>query len=603
MDKKRKSFLLIGGTGTLVILFFAVWFFINNQNNTEIPVLLNSTALSEPVKEQISEAVKKASQNPSATNLGELGMIYHSSANYQQAEECYELAINKSQSDWIWNYYNGYLNMEMGDSEGAIENFNRVIQKNPEIKLSWYYIGGEYKNLGNDQMAEKSYMEISNVFNTDFKTNSASRRDHFPLGTYAGFELARIYFNTGRTDEAKLKLEEIIQKNYLFGPAYRLLGSVYNTNGDKESGEKYTIRANDFIAFSPPVDTLIDKLVLLSRSELYLLKKIDEAERSVYSDWALQIVDHGLKYLPDNGYMISKAINIFLWKKMNENAIALVEKHFDLFIDNFAELKNTGMLFFRKGLNSQAVKYWTRALEIKPDDFVIQENLAKSLWATGKKQQSLELLDEIVDKNPDNTEFLADVADLLFQFGSKEKANTLLTKLKKIEPSNPKLLRMTAQIALENKDIPKSISLFEESFNADPKDVKTIRNLGDIYKYRQMWDKYIRLYSKALVYNPNSPDYLARLGEVYISCPDTLLRNFEKGKEYAERAFTYYDCPPDILIATGSQLAYAYARLGDMQRAIVTISQTINIGRSQNISADEQKRLETLYLAFKNLAN
>lgn len=587
----------------MVIIFFAVRFFINSQYISDIPIVSNSTNLSESLKEQIDDAVKKASRRPSADNLGELAMVYHSSANYHEAELCYDLAIKKSKSDWIWNYYNGYLNMEMGDSEHAIENFNHVIQKNPEIELPWYYIGGEYKNLGNDEMAENSYMEISNVTNTNSKENSASRRDHFPLGTYANFELARIYFNTGRTDQAKLKLEEIIQKNYLFGPAYRLLGSVYYTIGDKESGEKYTIRANDFIAFSPPIDTLIDKLVLLSRSELYLLKKIDEAERSVYSDWALQIVNQGLKHLPHNNYMISKAIYVYLWKKMNEQAIALVDEHFNSFVDNFTELKNTGGLFYKKGLHAQAVKYWTRALEIKPDDTVIQESLARSLWVTGKKEQSLELLDEIVNKNPNNAEILASACEFLFQFGLKEKANNLLTKLKKIDPSNPKLLSISAQIAFRNKDIPKSIDLYEASFEADPKDTKTVLNLGDIYKYQQMWNKYITLYSKALEYDPNSPDYLSRLGEIYISCPDTTLRNFEKGKEYSERAFTYYDCPPDVLISSGSHLAYAYARLGDMQRAIVTISQTINIGRSQNISAAEQKKLETLYHAFQNLAN
>jgi tetratricopeptide (TPR) repeat protein len=189
----------------------------------------------------------------------------------------------------------------------------------------------------------------------------------------------------------------------------------------------------------------------------------------------------------------------------------------------------------------------------------------------------------------------------LVQFGSKEKAGELLVKLKKMDPSNPQLMRISADIAVLNKDKEKAIPLYESSFKGDPADVKTTRNLGEIYKYRQMWEKYISLYKTALKYNPNNPDFLARLGEVLISCPDTSLRNIETGKEYSERAFTYYNCPPDILIASGSHLAYAYAMLGNKQKAITTISQTINIGRRQNIPADQQAKLEHLHKAFQNL--
>jgi hypothetical protein len=118
-----------------------------------------------------------------------------------------------------------------------------------------------------------------------------------------------------------------------------------------------------------------------------------------------------------------------------------------------------------------------------------------------------------------------------------------------------------------------------------------------------MWDKYIKLYSEANEYHLNNPDFLARLGEILISCPEPSLRNIEKGKYYTERAFTYYNCPPDILIAAGSHLAYAYSLLGEKQKAITTISQTINIGRRQNIPASQQAKLEEMLLVFRNMNN
>jgi tetratricopeptide (TPR) repeat protein len=603
MDKKRKSVIYLGATFGLIIIILLLKFIFNNQFSREIPKISDTATLSNPVKEQISDAFKKAHRNPSADNLGMLGMVYHSSANYTEAAKCYQLAIKRSKSDWIWNYYCGYLNVEMGESDASIKNFTSVTEKNPDIDLAWYYLGDAYKNLRNNELAEKSYGRIITSKNRTAAANTTTRQDHFPLGTYATFELSRIYFDTGRIDLAEKTLKELIKSNNLFGPSYKLLGNIYNLKGDTILGKQFTVRANDLIIFSPPVDTLIDKLVLLSRSELYLLKKIDEAEKSFHSDWALKLVNQGLQYMPDNNYLLSKAIKIYLWKNLNEQAIAFTDKHLRLFEGDFIEIKNTGMVFFQKGLYAQAAKYWTRALALKPNEIMIQEYLAKCLWVTGDKQKSQEILYKVIEKNPDNPEILADVADLLFQFGEKQKVTECLLKLKKIAPANPKAQRISAEIAEKNGETGKAITLYESSFNGNPQDVQTILNLGNIFKTQKMWSRYIVLYRKALEYNPNNPEFLAILGETLISCPDPSLQNIKEGKEYSERAFTYYNCPPDILIAAGSHLAYAYSMMGEKQKAITTISQTINIARHQNIPASQQAKLENMLTAFRNMSN
>jgi tetratricopeptide (TPR) repeat protein len=343
--------------------------------------------------------------------------------------------------------------------------------------------------------------------------------------------------------------------------------------------------------------------VLLSRSELYLLKKIDEAEKSFHSDWALKLVNQGLQYMPDNNYLISKAIKIYLWKNLNEKAIALTDKHLNLFWENYAEIKNTGMFFYQKGIYQQAAKYWTRALELKPGETMIKENLAKCLWATGDKQKSREILTDLIEKNRDNPEIITHVTVLLVQFGLKDEAAENLDRLKKLAPSNPQVQKISGEIAQANGETQKAITFFESAFKGDPDDVETIKNLGELYQKQEMWEKYIKLYTKANEYHPNNPDFLARLGEILISCPEPSLRNIEEGREYTERAFTYYNCPPEIIIAAGSHLAYAYSLLGDKQKAITTISQTINIGRRQNIPASQQAKLESMLTAFRNMNN
>ena len=601
MGKKVKSvlYILVGLLGLLVIVFLTRFIQISKITN-EIPEISNISNLSKTLQEQILEAFSKAHRKPSSDNLGMLGMVYHSNANYTEAAKCYKLAAQKDNSEWIWKYYNGYLNMEMGKSDSALVNFTKVTEINPGIDLAWYYLGQQYKNLKNNELAEKSFARLVKSKERKFPEN-ATREDHFQISTYANFELARIYFETGRNEFAEKTLYDIIQSDNLFGPSYKLLGSIYNLKGDTILGKQFTIRANDLINYSPPVDTLMDKLALMSRSELYLLKKIDEAESGFHSDWALKLVEQGLQYLPDNTYLLSKAIKIYLWKNLTDKATSLTDKHLKLLNGNFVEIKNTGMFFYQKSLFTQAAKYWTQALQLKPDEFIIQEYLARCLWATGNKPKALEILDEIYTNNKNNPGVIADVADLLFQFRETEKMNYYLAILKKTAPSEPKYLRISGEIAETKKETQNAISLYKLSIKGAPDDVKTIRNLGELYMNNQMWNEYIKLYKNALIHHPNNPDILSRLGEVLVSCPDISLRNYEEGKTYSERAFTFYNCPPDILIASGSHLAYAYAMLNDKQKAITTISRTINIGRREKIAESQQKKLEGLLNAFQNM--
>jgi tetratricopeptide (TPR) repeat protein len=602
MNKKRKTTLyILGGAIGLAIVVLLLRFVTNSQFSSKIPEIQNTDILSQAVKIQISDALNKARHNPTADNLGKLGMVYHSSANYELAAQCYELALKKKKSDWIWNYYLGYLNTEMGKSDAAIEYFNRVIKKNPLADHAWYYIGQEYKNLRKNELAENALNKISIPKNKVSSVHSTTREDHFPISVYAKFLLSRIYFDNGNNDLAEKTLQDIVQRSGLFGPAYRLLGNIYAMKGDSTFSKQYGDKANDLLVFSPPVDTLVDKIALMSRSELYLLKKIDEAEKSVYPDWALKLVNNALLYLPDNKFLISKAIRIFLWNKQDKQAAGLIDQHIEFFQESFSEMKNMGLLFYQRGLYLQAMKYWNVALVLKPDDIETKKNLALCFYYTGDKQKSYDLLDELLAKNQNSPGNMADVTYLIFHLGMREKAISYLTRLKQIAPSNPIVQKMSGEIAETNGKFLDAVKLYESSFNGNPEDLQTIRYLGNLLIKQKMWEKYIRLYREALKYHPNESELLERLGTCLIVCPDPSFRNIEEGIIYSERAFTHIKSATNTMISAGKNLAFAYALLGNKQKAITTISQTINIGRQERIPPAYQAELENLYKTIKNI--
>jgi tetratricopeptide (TPR) repeat protein len=601
MNKKRKRVLFLsGGIFGLTIIIFLFIYVINNQYLNEIPEIPDSSNLSKAIEDQISEATKKARRKPSSENLGELGMVYHSIANYNQAVQCYQLAIEKNESDWKWYYYLGSMNMELGEADKAVENFNRVTEINPDISLAWYYLGEAYRNLRQNDLAEKAFGKIKNEKNISVG-KTATRIDNFPLGIYAMFQLSKIYFETERLDLAEETLKALIGTNELYGPAYRLLGNVYSTKGNISSGEKFTVTANDLLPFSPPVDTLADKLTLLSRSELYLLKKIDEASNSAYSDWALTLVEQGFKYIPENEHLVSKAIGIYIWKNMNQKALELSEKNMNIYLNNYNELVSMGMMFFERGMYNEAKKYLSKAWEIKSEDFELYISMAFCFWKTGDKQKAEELLTQSAETNLDNAENLAAVTYTFLRIENHEKAKYYINRLKQLAPNNPRVQKIAGKVAELNGDFMTAITMYESSFNGNPKDVETINNLANLLIEKELWLRFYHFYKEVIRNNPNNPEFLEKWGTFYMACPDKSLRNPDEAVEYLKRAFIHISSPPHIVLSAGKNLSVAYLIRRDKENALNAVNKTINYAQRNNAPQKVKQELVQLQREIQNL--
>ena len=600
---KKKLVYIFGGALGLILILIGVRFLLFASITSKLPEIPESHKLSEQVNLQISEARRKTKRNPSAENLGMLGMVYHSSANYEQAVACYELAIERDVDQWIWSYYLAYLSMELGESDAVLENFNRVLESHPENYLAWYYSGEAYLNLREYDQAEKYFTEISDIKKSQ-PGEETTRVDHFSLGLHARFQLAKIYFDSGRMELAEKTLQEIIQTNPRYGSAYRLLGNIYRSRGDEASGSNYRIRANDLMNYAPPVDTLIDQIALLSRSDLYLQKKIDEAINGIYSQWAMRLINNALQYIPDDKYLVSKAIKTCLWLDLDQQAISYTNRHLTLIQNDFNELVNTGLSFYNKEAYRVSIRYFLGGLRLSPGDKDIQKRLAIAFWNTGEEKKSLNLLEEVLEKNPNNMEILAEVADvMIFDLNQADRASVYLSILEQFTPSDPKVLKLSAWKAEQNGQLNKAISLYSASFKGDPEDLSTIKNLGTLLTTQKMWAESIGLFREALQFHSNEPYLLERLGTLLVVCPDPALKNIREGRFYLERAFVHTSGDKQTLVSAGRNLALACAMLGDKPNATRFISMTIALAKRENAPQAYLAELEGMALQYLQMSD
>lgn len=600
--KNRKVVLIsLAITAGTILMYFLITFILVIPYRVRIPSLPDPKTLSDPLNKQLSDAYRNAYKKPGSDNLGLLGLAFHSNSFYDKASVCYTLAIKQEKGNWRWNYYMGYLNQEMGNPRAAIKNYSEVTRINPDLFLAWYYKGECYQKVGLNDSAEIALNRIISRMDKNAILKTKIRYDYFPLVTYAMYDLARIYMNSGRIEPAEKLLTDIVNYQRAFGPAYRLLGNVYNIKGNEVLGARYLVRAGDLTVNPSPVDTLIDRLSLISRSDNYLLKKIDEAEKSIFPEYALELVNHSMIYFPENKYLVAKAIRLYLIRDMGKQALPYLDQHYNSFKNDFNELKGVGDLLYNKAFYTEAMNYYLQAAKLKPDDGHVQSCIVICLSREGRKEQAMNTLNGFMEKNKSTPEILADGITILLDLGETEKAVIWLSTLKKLSPSLTKGKQLTAMLAERNGRWNEALGNYNAAFTADPSDLTTVRLLGNLLVRQKLWGRSIAHFRKALEVHPNDPYILERLGTLLVTCTDAGLRDVEQGRNFCERAFINISSQSVTLISAGRSLAIAYALLGDKQNALKVIRMTINSANEQDVPDSYREDLRNLLQKFNSL--
>ncbi len=564
MDRKIKKkiiqYTLLASAVLLIVYIWPILYY-----GPKIPDLPELSTLNIELRKQIRDAHRKAHKKPSSNNLGTLGAVYHSSQLYEKAADCYRIAIKRDGSSWIWSYYLGCLDKEMSKPQDAINNFKKVLEENPRAYNALYYMGEEYQNIGLNDEALSVYAEIAGRDPVTQYRSGKFRKDYYPLSIYAKYQTARIHFNLKDYDKAEEVLNDILG-DYSYGPAYRLLGSLYSAKGDSAASEACMIRSNELLHITNPVDTLTDLLALRSRSESFILKQIDEADYDSYLDWANTLINNALSYAPDNKYVVSKAVKIMLRTQSGNRAADLLDAHFANFSDNLPELKEVADILYINELFAQSARYYLRAIELDPGDTEIQANLIISMFRDNKAQAADDLLIKFVKDQPGDPEVLINASYISILTNKWDQADNYLKQLEEISPSDPKGLLLSGLCKLEEGNTKEAEALFRRSFRKKP-DILSVEALGDLLTEQKRWREAINHYKLALSPFPNEPSVLLKLGILLVSSQDETLRNYDQGIEYLHRLIVHRSCPPDNLVMSASNLSQAYENLDNKRKA------------------------------------
>lgn len=590
----------------LVIVFCYVFYSIYSENKIKdsLPEIPDFSGTEPYVKNYILKFNKKVFNNVNASNIGELGMVYHANNYFNEATKCYTLAASLDEKVWRWNYYLGVLNRELGNSEAAIGNFTNVLKKNAKATMAAYYLGEAYQQLDSLNKAKVLLQQLVTLKPDNNVGLKSIRKTNFSIRDYAALQLSKLYFNNQEITKAKTQLTNLISKNISFGPAYRQLSTIYAQEGNEKLKKYYSNRANDLNIYASPVDTLVDKLSFYSKTETYLLKQIDDAIRSSNSHWALQLINHGLKSIPNNKYILSKAIKQNIDMNNTKQALVYVNNHLKFFENNYKELIEVGVGLANKGYKSEAEKYFKVAENIKSTNVKAKATLAGMYFEKlNNKNKALEMMNTLCKNNPKNTDVLSAAIFLYLGVQDFDKAQAVFNKLNQINSLHTNINIFKGIFSKNNHNESKTVYYFKKALIENPSEINIISYLQKHYQKTENWKELQKLYELVLENNPNNSNFQEAYGALLLDCPDNTIQNLKKAQEYLERAFINVVYTMPTKIAAGKSLAIANFKLGNSEKAFYFIQTTISLAKKAKANANYIRHLESILNDFKALSS
>jgi tetratricopeptide (TPR) repeat protein len=541
-------------------------------DSTSIPALPDLAGQPRVLVDELQKMNEEALRSPSSDrSVGNLGMAYQSNFFYPEAKTCYKRASELNDREWRWVYYSALIDEELGDTKATIEKLNRTLEINPAVSQAWFRLGNSYLKSNSYQDAEEAFHQVLAL--KEYRPEANSRIDlsnngAFPLKAYASFNLARAKFQQNKLNEAKTTLEQLVEQHPKFGPAYRLLGNVYQKLGDERKSYEFDTMAGDFESYLPPADPLYDEMILSSRNTAFLLKQFDIAAKSENYKWTLSLMDHLLAISPNDGEVLTKRIKLALDMQVFSTVDSLLPTFYKLCGSDDKKLIDMARYFVYRGQYEPAVILLRRATAIDPKAFDAHLLFMDVLTEFKQYEMGINYCKELISMDPKNAEIRNRLARMDIEQGMIEEARQQIKIAQHLSPSEELRLIMLGRIAKKLQSSESALDYFRKALKVNPRNVNLQLEVGNYLVDLQQWAEALAHFQSSLTTSPNDLDLLERYAWLLAVCPAQDLSNGEKALALANRLVLRRKYTKAQEMRCGTTLAAAYARSGHFDQAL-----------------------------------
>ena len=435
------------------------------------------------LRDHLENADRAARAAPtSAEAVGALGLAYHASMFYEEADRSYAIAeelgggvdadLERVGLQHPWSYYRALVHEVRGDPRTVATALQRVVARAPEFSPAWWRLGEAEFKLGRRDAAVAAWERaraLPEPAPPEPWAGAPARRAAAPIPAYAALGLARAALAGGDAERARQILEEVTTAAPAFGPGMRLLGTVYASLGRGDDAERAARRADRMPGYDPYVDPTFVLLARESRSPTFLLQQAAAADAGTNGAWREYLIRRALELDPSNTDALEELGTLLRVLRRFEEALDVLrrleqrvpddprlvgdigrclsglkrygeaEVQLRRALDGLDDANNRydlGLVFDRTGRLAEAMTEYRRALAHNPTHRDALNNLGIAYARAGRLDQAAAQFERLVAADPANPDAHANLGAMLLSTGQPDRAALEFQAALEIDPGH-----------------------------------------------------------------------------------------------------------------------------------------------------------------------
>lgn len=397
-----------------------------------LPPLPDLATASAPLRERVEAVDARARGRTTArAGLRELARVYHANGFLDQAVRAYAGLRQLEPNEARWPHLEASIHAGFGDLATAVPLWRQAVQLAPDYLPARLRLGDALLKM-NDPGAAAVYEEVL-------------RRE--PGNSYALFGLARIDLEAERWDQARTRLEQVVnQTNYALG--YDLIVSLYERLGLTPRALAIRARVKASGAHRDPPDPWLDDLIDDCLDPYRLAVAAGFAAGGGDPARGRQLLERALEISPDD---VSARFQLGMLL-LGQGDAARAQGEFErciaiepTFADPYAHLSG---LQARQGRATVAEQTLVQGLQRCPDSPGLHLMMARTHRAAGRNGPAAAEFRESIRLRPNEPDAYLELGQLLVREGRNAEGLAEIQRALVAEPGNPTALVVLAFSAI-----------------------------------------------------------------------------------------------------------------------------------------------------------
>ncbi len=389
------------------------------------------------IRDRLAAAEARArSRTKAVEGLRELSRLYHANGFPEQALQCYRALEQLEPREARWLHLAALLTAGYGELDPALDLWKRATALDPAYTPAWLRLGETYLKANRPAEAAAAFNEVL-------------RRT--PDDAYALFGLARLDFEAQRWEDARVKLETVVNRtNYTVG--YDLIVSLYERLGQRDRAAAIRAAAKASGAYRDPADPWVDELIEDCYEPYRLGIAAGNLARNGAPAGAVRLLQRAVEITPNDVSAIFQLGTLLIQQGDHAGAIQQLRRCTELSPDFADGWANLSALQAMLGETAAADRTLAEGLKNCPQSPGLHLQFARNLQKAGRTAEAIAEFQTSIRLRPNEPDAYLELGNFLIRLGRNAEGVAEMQRALVAEPGHPMALSVLTFNAIQTGD-------------------------------------------------------------------------------------------------------------------------------------------------------